>query len=392
MKILVVCQYYYPEEVRINEITSELVKRGHEVTVLTGLPNYPVGYVPREYKFFKNRKQVVNGVNVIRSFEIGRRKGIIFRILNYLSFAISSGFKVMFLKGDFDKVLVYQLSPITMVWPASIYKKLHKKKLVIYSLDLWPESIKTFGIKESSIIYKIIGWISKCMYKSADKILVSSKSFIEIISRRVNEKIDIEYLPQHAQEIKCEKNKKDKAGYDFVFAGNIGSAQSVETIIKAAGHLKENKNIKFHIVGDGSSLEDCKMLTKSLGLENVLFYGRKPQSEMKDYYSMADAMLVTLIDEEFCNRTMPAKVQSYMGAGKPIIAAINGETKEIIEESKTGICVNAEDDKALASAVLEYIELDDVKKREYAANSLEWYNKNYTCEKYIDKLLEELER
>ena len=223
-------------------------------------------------------------------------------------------------------------------------------------------------------------------------ILVTSKSFIEILKARTDNEIDIDYLPQHAEQIKCEEFKKNNDEYNFVFAGNIGKAQSVETIIKAADHLKEHKNIKFHIVGDGSSLDDCKSLVNELKLNNVLFYGRKPQIEMKHYYSMADAMLVTLTDEEFCNRTMPAKVQSYMGAKKTIIAAINGETKEIIQESKTGICVNAEDDGALANVILEYINLDDETKKQYEINSFEWYNAHYTCEKYMDKLLEELRK
>lgn len=390
MNILVACQYYYPEEVRINEITKELVKRGHKVTVLTGLPNYPEGRVPKEYKFFRKRKETIDGVDVIRCFEIGRRKGFIFRVLNYVSFAISSAIKVLFLKGDYDKVLVYQLSPITMVWPAKVYKKLHKKELVIYSLDLWPESMKTIGLKETSVIYKIIDWISRKMYKAADKIIVSSRSFIDILKHRVKEGTKFKYLPQHSEMIECMDKDKNDNKYDFVFAGNIGKAQSVETIIKAANILKENKNIKFHIVGDGSSLQECKELTNELQLENVVFYGRRPQSEMNKYYSMADAMLVTLIDEEFCNRTMPAKVQSYMSAKKPIIAAINGETMDVITESKTGLCVKAEDYESLASCILEYINLDEKTKEEFRNNSYEWFKQNYTLDIYINKLLEEL--
>lgn len=393
MNILVVCQYYFPEEVRINEITRELVNRGHKVTVLTGLPNYPEGKVPKEYKFFRKRKENIEGVNVIRCFEIGRRKGSLFRILNYVSFAVSSSLKAMFMKDNFDKVLVYQLSPITMVLPAKVYKNKYNKKVVIYSLDLWPESLKAGGIKETNPIYKYIEGISKKMYKTADKILVTSKSFIDILKDRVDSQVEIEYLPQHSEKIECSTKTDDqgKKEFNFVFAGNVGKAQSVETIIRAAEVLKNNDNIKFHIVGDGSSLESCKELANKLEIENISFYGRRPQVEMQKYYSLADAMLVTLIDEEFCNRTLPAKIQSYMGAKKAIIASANGEIRNAIEDAKCGICVAAEDRDALAKAILEYISLDTAKQREYQENALKWYEGNYTLKKYMDKLIENLE-
>ena len=393
MNILVVCQYYFPEEVRINEITRELVKRGNKVTVLTGLPNYPEGKVPKEYKFFRKRKETIEGVDVIRCFEIGRRKGTLYRILNYVSFALSSSLKAAFMKDKFDKVLVYQLSPITMVWSARIYKRKYNKKVVIYSLDLWPESLKAGGIKETSAIYKCVGNISQKMYMSADKILVTSKSFIDILNSRVGGKVKIEYLPQHSEKIECCTNsgEKHKNEFNFVFAGNVGKAQSVETIIRAAEFLKYKENIKFHIVGDGSSLESCKELVNKLGLSSVAFYGRKPRSEMSKYYSLADAMLVTLIDEEFCNRTLPAKIQSYMGAKKAIIASANGEIRKAIEDAKCGICVAAEDGEAMAKAILQYISLDEFKQKEYQENAFKWYNENYTLEKYMNKLIENLE-
>lgn len=392
MKILVVCQYYYPEQFRINDICETLVKKENEVTVLTGLPNYPRGKVSKEYKFFRKRKEKINGVNVIRSFEIGRRRGIIFRVLNYLSYMISASIKACFMKEQFDVVYVYQLSPILMAVPGIIYKKRHNTKMVLYCLDLWPESVTTFGIKENTLIYKLIDKISRKIYNKADEILVSSETFKQDIKKKLKQDIKIEYIPQYSENILSAKTHKWHKEINFVFAGNIGKAQSVETIIKAANELKENYNIKIHIVGDGSSLQECKDLVKKLNLNNVIFYGKKELNEMQQYYNLADAMLVTLTKDAFASKTLPGKVQSCMATGNPIIAAADGETKKIIENAKCGYCVPAEDYKALANKMIEFASKTKVEIAELENNSQEYYNKNFKKDIIINKLIKVLEK
>lgn len=392
MKILVVCQYYYPEQFRINDICETLVKKENEVTVLTGLPNYPRGKVSKEYKFFRKRKEKINGVNVIRSFEIGRRRGIIFRVLNYLSYMISASIKACFMKEQFDVVYVYQLSPVLMAVPGIIYKKRHNTKMVLYCLDLWPESVTTFGIKENTLIYKLIDKISRKIYNKADEILVSSETFKQDIKKKLKQDIKIEYIPQYSENILSAKTHKWHKEINFVFAGNIGKAQSVETIIKAANELKENSNIKIHIVGDGSSLQECKDLVKKLNLNNVIFYGKKELNEMQQYYNLADAMLVTLTKDAFASKTLPGKVQSCMATGNPIIAAADGETKKIIENAKCGYCVPAEDYKALANKMIEFASKTKVEIAELENNSQEYYNKNFKKDIIINKLIKVLEK
>ena len=155
MKILVVCQYYYPEPFRISDMCETLVEKGHEVTVLTGLPNYPEGQILGDYRYCRNRNEVLNGVKVIRSFEIGRGNNKLKLFLNYLSFAVSGSLKAFFMNEKFDVVLVNQLSPVMMGIPAIVYKKKHKKKILLYCLDLWPDSLAAGGIQKSSIIYKV---------------------------------------------------------------------------------------------------------------------------------------------------------------------------------------------------------------------------------------------
>lgn len=392
MKILVVCQYYYPEQFRINDICETLVKKENEVTVLTGLPNYPRGKVSKEYKFFRKRKEKINGVNVIRSFEIGRRRGIIFRVLNYLSYMISASIKACFMKEQFDVVYVYQLSPVLMAVPGIIYKKRHNTKMVLYCLDLWPESVTTFGIKENTLIYKLIDKISRKIYNKADEILVSSETFKQDIKKKLKQDIKIEYIPQYSENILSAKTHKWHKEINFVFAGNIGKAQSVETIIKAANELKENSNIKIHIVGDGSSLQECKDLVKKLNLNNVIFYGKKELNEMQQYYNLADAMIVTLTKDAFASKTLPGKVQSCMATGNPIIAAADGETKKIIENAKCGYCVPAEDYKALANKMIEFASKTKVEIAELENNSQEYYNKNFKKDIIINKLIKVLEK
>lgn len=382
MKILVVCQYYYPEPFKINEICEEFVKRGNKVTVITGLPNYPKGKIYKGYRFFKRRNENINGVDVIRTFEIGRRKGIIFRALNYFSFMISSSIKTFFMKEKFDVVYVYQLSPITMVKPAITYKKKNNTKMIIYCLDLWPESIKTFGITENSKIYKIIDKYSKKMYENADKILVSSNSFRDNFNNKPTE-----YVPQYSADILEKKKNVETEKINFVFAGNVGKAQSMETIVKAAKELINEKDILIHIVGDGSELENTKQMAKNYNLENLVFHGRKNIEEMQKYYDMADAMIVTLGKDDFLSKTLPAKVQACMSTGNAIVAAADGEIKTVIEEAKCGYCIPAENYIALAEQIKRFSKLSIEEKEELRSNAYKYYNNYFNKDNFIEKTL-----
>lgn len=386
MKILVVCQYYYPEPFRISDICETLVNKGNDVTVLTGLPNYPEGRVLDDYRNGKKRRETINGVKILRTFEIGRGNSSFRLFLNYISFAMSASVKALLMKEEFDVVLVNQLSPVLMGIPAIVYKKKHHKKLLLYCLDLWPASLAAGGISEESIIYKLFFRISRWIYRSADQVLVTSSMFKEYFDNNLRLNTNqIKHLPQYAEDLFSEKvsglqNNKT----NFVFAGNIGDMQSVDTIIKTANEMRNDSNILFHIVGDGSKLDYCKQLSNELKLENLVFYGRRPVSEMPHFYGMADAMLITLKDNKNLSYTLPGKVQSYMAAGKPIIGAINGETKRVIEESRCGLCCSAEDYKGLAKLVLEFS--NSVNKEEMANNSLSFYRSNFSKERFMSVL------
>jgi glycosyltransferase involved in cell wall biosynthesis len=382
MKILVVSQHYYPEQFRITDICESLASEGHKVTVLTGLPNYPQGKVYSGYSWFKRRNEVKNGVEIIRTPIISRGNNTLKLMINYVSFALNASIKALFLKKDFDIVYVYQTSPVTMAIPALVYKKITGKKVVLNCLDIWPECIAAAGFNRDSVLYKILLLVSRFIYNSADKILVTSKLFVDYFNDviKINDSKKIEYLPQYAEELYSsneEATRLNRKEINLMFAGNIGKMQSVDTIIRAAAELRDLENIKWHIVGDGSARVECEKLVEELGIkEKVIFYGQKPVDEMPSFFSKASAMIVTLKNNEFVSYTMPGKVQSYMAAGKVVLGAINGETQKIIEESQCGLCCNAEDYRAFAKIVKQFTENKESHKI-YEENSLRYYENNF---------------
>lgn len=387
MKILIVSQRYWPENFRITDIAETLVSNGHDVTVLTGLPNYPLGYVFDEYKKGNNRIQNHNGVKIIRVNEIGRRNNIIFRFLNYYSFPISAKKIVKKLDKDFDVVLINELSPIMAAEPALLYKKLYGTRVVMYEMDLWPESLLAGGIKKDSFLYNYYKKVSSKIYSKCDKILVSTKEHIDYIKNLLNcNEIDIDYLPQYADSIFEESNidDVDNGIIDLMFAGNIGKAQSLDTIIKAANILKNNPKFKFHIVGSGSELENCKRLVAELDINNIIFYGNKPLIKMPELYALADAMLVTLEDKSYANMTIPGKVQSYMAVGKPIIGSINGSCSNFIKNNKIGYVCNSGDYKALSELIYN---LDETTLKSLKVNSKNIYFQKYSRKIFINRLI-----
>ena len=387
MKILVVCQYYHPEPFRIADICEAIVQRGHEVLVVTGTPNYPMGEVYPGYENEQRMDEVVNGVRVHRCATTPRKTGIFNRIKNYFSYPIASKKYIKTLDDQFDVVFVNQLSPVMMAAAGIWYKKKYNKKLVLYCLDLWPESLCVGGIRKESIIYKVFKHISKQVYRAADQLLITSRSFRDYFKTMfciADEKIS--YLPQYAEtQFLNLEPKKQGEFFELLFAGNIGTAQSVETIIEAAKLLRDEK-VRFHIVGDGIELERLKKQADSL--TNIVFYGREPIEAMTKYYEMADAMLVTLTDDPVISLTLPGKVQTYMAAGKPIVGAINGETEVILNEAQGGYCGAARNASQLADNIMKLIRSGDAEM--IGRKNRDYYRENFSKEEFMDKLLERL--
>lgn len=393
MKILIVCQYYYPEQFQINEIAPELVKRGHDVTVLTGLPNYPGGKIYSGYKKRKKRIENKDGVDIIRCFEIGRGNNPISLICNYISYMLSAGLKIGRLKKNFDAILVYQLSPITMAFPAIKLKKKRGIPILLYCLDLWPESARAHVSNTNGLLYKQITKISKKAYSACDRIAVTSLPFIEYLN--VTHNIEIErmtYLPQHGNDayLNLDLSSIDNEIIDFMYAGNIGAGQCVDVIIRAAALIKDRNDFKVHIVGYGSKYDEVAALSKELGVEDkVIFYGQQKTDKMPEFYKKADVLLLTLRGDNFVGNTLPGKLQMYMTTGKPILAAINGAASQVIAEAKAGLCAAAGDFEGLAKNMLYYIcNADEFKN--CGENARSYFSAHFTKKTFIDDLEKEL--
>ena len=400
MKILIISQYYFPEQFQINEIAPELVKRGHDVTVLCGIPNYPKGAV---FDGYENEEKVKDrereyfektGVRVIHVEQVPRGKNPISLIRNYISFARNSRKSVRVLEKDFDVVLGYQLSPITSMYAALEYKKQTGAPVMYYTLDLWPVSAEAMLKSKKNPAYLWVKRISRKLYLGADRVVVTSRPFIDYLQKEIGYPVArMSYLPQHANMgmIDDDLSAEDNGVADFMFAGNLGKGQRLDVIIKAARILGNRKDYMIHLVGDGRMRGELENMVREYGLEdNVTFYGNQKREDMPRFYKMADALLITLRGNNEVGDTMPGKLQMYMTTGKPIFGAINGAAYEVIKEARCGSCVKAGDYEGLAKLMKRYIEhpSDFV---QCGQNARDYFMKHFTLDIYMDGLEKELE-
>jgi glycosyltransferase involved in cell wall biosynthesis len=395
MRVLLVTQYFYPENFKSNDIALELTKRGHEVTVLTGLPNYPEGKIHKDYGFFKRTKENFQGVNVIRSWLVPRGKGGGVRLFfNYFSWAFFASIRALFLsfQKEFDVILVHEPSPITQGFPAIVVKKIQKIPLHFWVLDLWPESLTSAGGINNKYVLSIFTKMVKYIYNNSDKILVSSKGFKESILAKGDYNDKLVYFPNWAEDSILKGNSNYPIpdlpkGFKIIFAGNIGVAQDVNSIIKTALILKEKTDIHFVFIGDGRSKEQLEdfVLENDLN-QTVHFLGRFPIDAMKTFFNQADVLLVSLKDELIFNVTVPAKLQAYLCTQKPILGMLNGEGAAIINDANCGLSVNAGDSNGLAEKILKLYEMSNEERNILGRNGFKYFEENFTMSKCIDNL------
>ena len=314
-------------------------------------------------------------------------------MLNYISFARNSSKAVAKLDNDFDVVLGYQLSPISSMCAALDYKKRTGTPVLYYTLDIWPVSAEGMLKSKKNPLMWPVKRMSRNLYQGADRILVTSRPFIDYL-KRVNgvEMGRLAYLPQHADSRMLEMDMKaeDNAVADFLFAGNIGKGQRADVIVEAAKLLGRRGDYRIHMVGDGRMREELERKVRDAGLtDNVLFYGNQKREDMPSFYKMADALLITLRGNNEVGNTMPGKLQMYMTTGKTILGAINGAANEVITESACGACVKAGDYKGLADLMLRYIEHPE-QFEGCGENDRSYFKEHFTLEIYMDELENEL--
>lgn len=387
MNILIVSQYYYPEQFQINDIAPELVRRGHDVTVLTGLPNYPMGEIYPGYDNGQRRTETIDGVKVVRVEEHPRKTGGKNLLLNYWSFYHNGAKAAKGLAKDFDIVLCYQLSPVTMLKPAVDYARKNKKPLLAYCLDIWPESARAH--LNIPGVYGMIAWLSRRLYRACDHIAVTSRPFIDYLAETAG--IDpnrMSYIPQHADMsmLDIDFTAPDNGVADFMYAGNMGQGQTLDVIIRAVAELKNRSGFMVHMVGDGSHRAELEALTRELGVaDKVIFYGHQKREDMPSFYQKADALLITLRGNNAVGNTMPGKLQMYMTTGKPILGAINGAANEVIKESGCGQCAASGDVHGLAHLMADYIDHQE-KYIGCGANARKYFAEHFTLKTYCDTL------
>ncbi|TXC88847.1 glycosyltransferase family 4 protein [Paraburkholderia azotifigens] len=363
MRLLVVTQYFWPENFRINDLVAELVRRGHEVTVLTGLPNYPEGSVLPQFRDDPDAYSRYEGAEVIRVPMRPRGHGGLSLMMNYFSFAASASLLGMWkLRGrKFDVVFAYEPSPITVGLPAALMRAVKRAPMAFWVLDLWPETLQAIGVVRSGVLLRLVGKLVAFIYKRCDLILAQSRSFIPQIRKYAGSDRRVEYFPSWAESlfdlervVPAEEVAAQPGSFNVMFAGNIGDAQDFPAILAAAESLKEHSHIRWLIVGDGRMGSWVAEEIERRGLQHcVLMLGRHPVERMASFFKHADALLVSLKDEPIFSMTIPGKLQSYLAAGVPVVAMLNGEGAEVVRNSAAGLTCAAGDHAALASGVLE---------------------------------------
>ncbi len=400
MKILIVSQYFWPENFLINDLAAGLREKGHEVTVLTGIPNYPEGHFFPGYDLFKNRRQDYKGVKVIRVPLLPRGQSRSLQLaLNYFSFALSASLLGPLLCRDrYDIIFVFQLSPVTVGLPALVLKEMKSAPIMFSVQDLWPESLSATGAVWSPMILKMVERLVRFIYRGCDMILIQSEAFKDAVQQMGVPPQSIFYFPNsaagiHEQTARATTELPEEpavsSGFRIMFAGNIGAAQDFPTILSAAERLREYSDIHWLVVGDGRMASWVKSQLIERGLsKNVRLLGRHPVESMPRFYALADVMLVTLKREPIFALTIPSKVQSYLAHGKPILAALDGEGARIIEESGAGLTCPAEDAESLAKAVLAMYHKSPLERQAMGQQGLSYFGAHFEQ----GMLLERLER
>lgn len=395
MKILLVTQYFWPENFRINDLAVNFQRQGHQVTVLTGIPNYPAGDFFDGYGLFKRTTEHWCGIKIIRAPLVPRSKGGGLRLaINYFSFAVfASIYGVVRVRGDFDVIFVHEPSPVTVGIPAIVMKKMTGAPILFWVLDIWPESVSAASSVTQPWIIAVLRHITRWIYSRCDLVLLQSIGFMTHAKEMCVPDERVRYFPSWAEELylpiePSEENKPDMPdGFRIVFAGNVGVAQDFDAILRAAEILKMDLHINWVIIGDGRMLPWVRNEVRKRGLaQTVHLLGRHPVEKMPEYFAHADALLVSLKKEPIFSSTIPGKIQSYLACGKPVIAMLDGEGARIIREANAGIACPAEDVQAVVQAVVKLSQMD---RRELIAmghNGRKYYEAHFDREVLFPQL------
>lgn len=396
LRILVVSQYFWPENFRINDLVKEWVQRGHQVTVLTGIPNYPAGRVFDAYREHPRAFAHYEGAEVVRVPMLPRGIGSLRLILNYLSFVLGASiFGPWHMRGKpVDVIFVFGASPVTVGFPAILMGKIKKAPVVFWVLDLWPETLAAIGVVRSPRVLAWVGHMVRFIYNRCALVLGQSRGFLSSITNYCKDKTKIRYFPSWAENVFADENVKPapevpelRNGFTVVFAGNIGEAQDMPAVLDAAERLKDNKAIRWVIVGDGRKSEWLQMEVVQCGLQDrVLMPGRFPVGRMPSFYAHADALLVSLKRAPVFSMTIPGKVQSYLMAGIPLLGMLDGEGATVIRDANAGLTCDAGDGAGLAQAILSLAAMTPAQREQLGLNGRKYAQQEFGRTQLMDRL------
>ena len=400
MKILVVCQHYWPENFRINDIVDGFIERGAEVDVLCGQPNYPAGQFFEGYDSHSVKEEDHGRVKVYRTFEIKRGNNSNLRIfLNYVTFPIASYLRAgKLMKNHYDRVFIYQLSPVMMAAAGLRIGKKKKIDTTMYILDIWPQNLYSVLDIKSKLLRKMMYSISMNIYKKPDKLITVSEKMRQYFIEKLDRPEDnVTFVPQFPEKLYEERKSSEtlrarfEGGFRIVFTGNISPAQNFDMVTDAAALLKKEgyTDIKFIIVGDGMSAGDLKESVEKKALQDIFYFeGFRPIGEMPEYADIADALIATLKSEGVEDYSIPAKVMSYMASGKPLLIAMEGEINDIIHRAECGLTSDPDDAAQLAENIKTLYHMDKASRDQMGKNAYLYQQEHFERDKSIDKILE----
>lgn len=395
MHILIISQYFWPEPFRINDMALGLKEKGHEVSVLTGIPNYPEGKFYTGYSFFGTKTEVWKGITIYRSRQFPRGQNSSWMlVLNYFSFALFAFFKVPGLPKKIDRILVYQVSPVFQIIPALFAKSRFQVPLLIQVMDLWPETLASTKQGKNPLLIKWVGRVSDYLYGKADLLLLPFKSSIPILEKRGMSAAQLIYLPNSTDSFYQPVTSDPQFDHlftgeiHFLLAGNLGESQGLELIINTANLLKEKyPQLRWILVGDGRSKVHLENLVYEKNLEKIILLpGRFPSSIIPALIARADATLLTLTREPIFAITVPNRLQSYLACGKPILASIDGEAAEIILDANAGLVAPAGDLPHFLTTVENFIHSSTQEKENWGSNARTYFLRHYEREKILEQL------
>lgn len=396
MRILVVTQYFWPENFRVNDLVKEWVQRGHRVTVLTGIPNYPAGRVFDAYRAEPDAFHDYEGARVVRVPILPRGTGGLRLMLNYLSFVLgASVFGPWRLRGVLaDVIFVFEPSPVTVGLPAVWLGKIKKTPVVFWALDLWPETLNAIGVVRSPRVLRWVGYMVRFIYNRCTLVLGQSRSFLSSIANYCDNKAKIRYFPSWAEEVFLDENVQPAPeipemvdGFTVVFAGNIGEAQDMPAVLDAAERLKDCSAIRWVIVGDGRKSNWLQSEIVRRGLDKqVLLPGRFSVERMPSFYAHADALLVSLKRDPVFSMTIPGKVQSYLMAGVPLLGMLDGEGAAVIRDACAGLTCHAGDSSGLANAVMSLAAMSPDERRQMGLNGRKYARQEFGRIQLMERL------